>query len=134
MDYNVALTAVDGVSRLIPTVTTNRENKLPYQLLLDEEDYERAKDLKIIVSAYFNKPPSISYQITLANKTKKLLNFGRFIMRVEYLAPSKAMVVHSNDSPFDFRKETLKVLSSAEFRKMLYGTQSSDFGSIGTKK
>lgn len=92
---------------MIMEVSLMKKNK-EYKILIDDEDYDKIKDLTLnisVESAYRN--------FVIDSKT------GRRLHR--FLIPSKSneICIHKNNNKFDFRKENLFITTQKELKDLV---------------
>lgn len=79
-----------------------------YEIIIDDEDYNKIKDLKLNI-------------ITDKNYKKKVIDSksGRRLHR--FIIPSKSnqICIHKNNNPFDFRKDNLFITTRKELMESL---------------
>ena len=88
-------------------VSVTRKNK-EYQILIDDEDYDKIKDLNLTIrvdSTFKNR--------VVDSKSKKSLH--RFIIP----SKPKQICIHKNNNRFDFRKENLFITTKKELVELV---------------
>ena len=84
------------------------KNNKEYQILIDDEDYDKIKNLKLTISVESDYRDFIIDVIT-----------GKRLHR--FLIPSKSneICIHKNNDKFDFRKENLFITTKKELVELV---------------
>lgn len=79
-----------------------------YKILIDDEDYDKIKDLRLIISEDY------SYKRTVED-SRTGLRLHRFIID----STSNLICIHKNNNRLDFRKENLFITTRKELKDLV---------------
>ena len=84
------------------------KNNKEYQILIDDEDYDKIKDLKLTI-----KVETCYREFIIDSTTQKRLH--------KFIIDSKAnqICIHKNNDKFDFRKENLFITTQKELIELV---------------
>ena len=103
-----------------------------YEIIIDIEDLSIVKQLNLTTTTTCNNgyKPIVTYKQVTSNGKVRRLNLARSLIGIQNTSASKKVILFENGNLLDLRKKNLRVVTSAEHRRITMGTTSSDFGSI----
>lgn len=84
------------------------KNNREYQILIDDEDYDKIKDLKLTILIQYRH-----HEYVIDSATRKRLY--KFIVNCK----ANQICIHKNNNRLDFRKENLFITTKKELLKLV---------------
>ena len=103
-----------------------------HEVIIDVEDLSAVKQLDLMITSTCNNgyKPIVIYKQVINNGKVQRLNLARLLVGIQNISASKKIIFFENGNLLDLRKKNLRVVTTAEYRRITLGTASSDFGSV----